>query len=102
MDYLRICRGDMMKNKETIKKANTFFLLLAIVTFALSAFYNTAFIPSFMLMLALFLFGLAYYNMEDKKKYVKPEMVVEEVQYSSPLLDASCGDGPCPGEIGIE
>ena len=57
-----------MKNKETVKKFNTFALILTIVTFALSAFYNTAFIPTFMLMFSLFIFGLCYSNGEEKKK----------------------------------
>ena len=56
-----------MDNKLVIKRTNTLFLLLAILAFALSVFYNDAFVPSFLLMLALFLFGLCYYNGSEKK-----------------------------------
>ena len=58
-----------MKNNKLIKIFNTIVLIITIVTFCLAVFYNTAFVPSFMLMLSLFLFGICYYYyIRDCKK----------------------------------
>ena len=44
-----------------------FSLVVTVVTLVLAIFYDKAFVPSFMLMLALFLFGTCYYVKDNKK-----------------------------------
>ena len=61
-----------MGNK-LLKLFSGFILLVTIITLGLSIFYNSAFLTSFMLMLALFLFSIAYtikdsININDVKK----------------------------------
>ena len=58
-----------MENKRIIKSFCGASLLVTLGTLLLSIFYNnnTAFIPSFMLMLALFIFSVCYYIKDDKK-----------------------------------
>ena len=56
-----------MENKKFIKIFCGVSLLVTLGTLLLSIFYNTAFIPSFMLMLALFIFSVCYYIKDDKK-----------------------------------
>lgn len=59
-----------MDNKKIIKIFSGFVLVVTIVTFLLSIFFNSAFITSFMLMLSLFLFSIAYYVKDNNKKLV--------------------------------
>lgn len=58
-----------MEKKKNNKLIYIVPLVIVFVTFGLS-FYNQAFIPSFLLMLSLFLFSICFYirEMEDKKK----------------------------------
>ena len=42
-------------------------MVVTLVTLLLSIVYNSAFIPSFMLMLSLSLFGISYYIKDNKK-----------------------------------
>ena len=57
-----------MGNKKAIKNFCISSLLVTLGTLLLSIFYNSAFIPSFMLMLSLFIFSICYYIKDDKKK----------------------------------
>ena len=57
-----------MENKKLIKIFCLVVLGVTIITLLLSIFYNDAFVSSFMLMLALFIFGICYYIKDDKKK----------------------------------
>lgn len=56
-----------MENKKLIKYFCLSVLLVTIVVLILAILYNSAFIPSFMLMLSLFIFGICYYIKDDKK-----------------------------------
>ena len=58
-----------MEKKKNNKLIYIVPLVIVFVTLGLS-FYNQAFIPSFLLMLSLFLFSICFYirEMEDKKK----------------------------------
>ena len=58
-----------MEKKKNNKLIYIVPLVVALATLGLS-FYNQAFIPSFLLMFALFLFSICFYirEMEDKKK----------------------------------
>ena len=56
-----------MGNKKFIKSFCVAALLVTLGTLLLSIFYNSAFIPSFILMLALFIFSICYYIKDDKK-----------------------------------
>jgi len=56
-----------MKNKKINKIFNTIILIITAITLCLAILYNSAFIPSFMLMLSLFLFGVSYYIKDYKK-----------------------------------
>ena len=56
-----------MGNK-LLKLFSGFILLVTIITLGLSIFYNSAFLTSFMLMLALFLFSIAY-TIKDRDKF---------------------------------
>ena len=56
-----------MDNKKLIKGFCIGVLIVTIIVLLLAIFYSSAFIPSFMLMLALFLFGICYYVKNDKK-----------------------------------
>ena len=56
-----------MKNNLT-KVFSGFILVVTIITLLLSIFYNDAFIPSFLLMTALFIFSIAY-NIKDRDKF---------------------------------
>ena len=58
-----------MDNKKLIKFFCIGVLLVTIITFMMAIFYNNAFIPSFMLMLSLFIFSICFY-IEDDKKYL--------------------------------
>ena len=49
-----------MKEDKNIKIFSILVLIITVITLLLSIFYNNAFIPSFMLMLALFIFSIAY------------------------------------------
>ena len=68
MDYLKICKEKKMNNKKIIKYFSGVSLFLTIGTMLAAIFYNKAFVPSSMLMLALFLFSICYYIKEDNKK----------------------------------
>lgn len=56
-----------MENKKFVKSFCVTALLVTLGTLLLSIFYNSAFIPSFMLMLSLFIFSICYYIKDDKK-----------------------------------
>lgn len=56
-----------MENKKLIKGFCIGVLIVTIVTFLLAVLYNNAFIPSFMLMSSLLLFGICFYVKDDKK-----------------------------------
>ena len=56
-----------MENKNLIKGFCLGVLLVTIVTLILAIFYNSAFVPSSMLMLSLFIFGVCYYIKDNKK-----------------------------------
>lgn len=56
-----------MENKKIIKGFCIGALLVTLGTLLLAIFYNTAFIPSFLLMLSLFIFSVCYYIKDDKK-----------------------------------
>jgi len=59
----------MMKNKNLIRKFSYVMLGIVLVTLGL-CFVNSAFIPSFMLMLSLYLFSLSYLMYLSEKKNV--------------------------------
>ena len=56
-----------MEDKKLIRGFNTVVLAITVVTFGLAVFFDSAFIPSCMLMLALFLFGMCFYIRNEKK-----------------------------------
>ena len=58
-----------MGNKK-VKYFSIFVLLITVVTLGLSIFYNSAFWTSFMLMLSLYLFSIAYMIKDNNKKAV--------------------------------
>ena len=57
-----------MDNKKNIKTFNTIILAITIITLCLSVLYDSAFIPSFLLMSSLFIFGICYYIKDARKK----------------------------------
>ena len=59
-----------MENKKLIKIFLVVMFIIMLGTFGASIFYNSAFVPSFMLMAALFIFGICYYFKNDKKNLV--------------------------------
>ena len=59
-----------MDSKKMIKLFSGLVLVITIVTLLLSIFFSSAFITSFMLMLSLFLFSIAYYVKDDNKRLV--------------------------------
>ena len=56
-----------MNNKKIIKYFSGVILFLTVGTMLAAIFYNKAFVPSSMLMLALFIFSICYYIKDDKK-----------------------------------
>ena len=54
-------------DKKVIKYFSGFSLVLVVGTLLASIFYSRSFIPSCMLMSALFLFSVCYYVKDDKK-----------------------------------
>ena len=56
-----------MKNKKNIKLFGVLVLFVVIATLLLSVFYDTAFIPSCILMSSLFLFVVCYIIKDDKR-----------------------------------
>lgn len=56
-----------MEDKKLIRGFNTVVLAITVVTFGLSVFFDSAFVPSCMLMFALFLFGMCFYIRNEKK-----------------------------------
>ena len=56
-----------MKNKKNIKLFGVLVLLVVIVTLLLSIFYDTAFIPSCILMSSLFIFVICYLIKDNKR-----------------------------------
>ena len=62
-------KKENVKNKESMNLFVFVSLLAFVVTFVLS-FMNSAFVPSCMLMLSLFLFSICYTIKEDDKKKV--------------------------------
>lgn len=56
-----------MKNKKNIKLFGGLVLFVVIATLLLSVFYDTAFIPSCILMSSLFLFVVCYIIKDDKR-----------------------------------
>ena len=65
-----------MMNKKSIKVFNTIMLIITIVTFFLSLFYDTAFIPTCMLMASLFAFGLCFYINDEKNTLMRILFIV--------------------------
>ena len=59
-----------MKEDKNIKIFSILVLIITVITLLLSIFYNNAFIPSFMLMLALFIFSIAYSFKQEKRLVV--------------------------------
>ena len=53
--------------KKKIKKFSIAILLISVITLILSIFYDTAFVPTTMLMSALFLFSTCLYIKENNK-----------------------------------
>ena len=56
-----------MENKKTVKIFSYIILLIVVITLVLS-FINSAFVPSFMLMLSLYLFSVSYLMYVNEKK----------------------------------
>ena len=56
-----------MENKKINKIFSIVVLIITVITLLLSVFYNSAFVPTFMLMLSLFLFSICYYIRGEKK-----------------------------------
>jgi len=56
-----------MDNKKNIKIFNTVILIITIITLSLSILYDSAFIPSFMLMTSLLIFGICFYIKDERK-----------------------------------
>ena len=65
-----------MGEKKLLKIGEGVTLLIVVVTCLLSIFYNKAFVPSFMLMLSLFIFEVCYDIKDDKKKMMYTLFVV--------------------------
>ena len=65
-----------MENKKNIKIFNTIILIITIITLFLSILYNTAFIPSFLLMLALFTFGICFYINDERNTIMRILFIV--------------------------
>ena len=59
-----------MENKKLIKMFLVVIFIIMLGTLGGAIFYNSAFVPSFMLMTALFVFGMCYYFKDDKKNLV--------------------------------
>ena len=59
-----------MENKKVILSFCFASLFVTLGTLLLSIFYNTAFIPSNLLMFSLFIFSVCYYIKDDKKNLV--------------------------------
>ena len=57
-----------MNNNKINRIFSIVVLVIAIITMLLAIFYNTAFVPTCMLMLALYLFSECYLIREDKSK----------------------------------
>jgi len=53
--------------KKNLKIFNTIILIITILSLFLSILYDSAFIPSFMLMSSLFIFGICYYIKDERK-----------------------------------
>ncbi len=56
-----------MDNKKLVKYFSGFVLVVFVATLLASIFYNHAFVPSAILMLALFVFSVCYYIKDEKK-----------------------------------
>ena len=56
-----------MEEKKMLKVCEGLTLVIIVGTLLLSVFYNSAFVPSFMLMLSLFVFEICY-EIKDSKK----------------------------------
>ena len=56
-----------MEERKMLKTVEGLTLVVVVATFLLSLLYNHAFVPSFMLMLALFVFEVCY-DFKDKNK----------------------------------
>ena len=56
-----------MGDKKIIRIFEGVTLIIVLATFFLSILYNNAFVPSFMLMLSLFIFEICYDIKNDKK-----------------------------------
>ncbi len=56
-----------MENKKMIRIFEGVTFVIVIATLLLSILYSTAFVPSFMLMLSLFVFEICYDIKDDKK-----------------------------------
>ena len=65
-----------MLKKKNIKMFNTIILIITIVTWFLSIFYDSAFIPSFLLMLSLFIFGICFYINDEKSNLMRILFIV--------------------------
>ncbi len=59
-----------MEGKKLIKIFLGITAVITLGTLGASIFYDTAFVPSFMLMLALNVFGVCYYFKDEKKNLV--------------------------------
>ena len=70
MDYLKIYKEDKMESKKLIKIFCLVVFIIMLGTLGAAVFYNNAFAPSFMLMAALFIFGICYYFKDDRKNFV--------------------------------
>ncbi len=65
-----------MESKKNIKIFNTIILIITVVTLCLSIFYDTAFIPSFLLMSSLFIFGICFYINDEKNNLMRILFIV--------------------------
>ena len=65
-----------MENKKNVKTFNTIILIITIITLCLSIFCDTAFIPSFLLMSSLFIFGICFYINDEKNNLVRILFIV--------------------------
>jgi len=65
-----------MENKKNIKIFNTIILIITIITLFLSILYDTAFIPSFLLMLSLFDFGICFYINDERNNLMRILFIV--------------------------
>ncbi len=59
-----------MEDKKLIRLFCVIVFVIMLGTFAAAILYNSAFMPSFLLMAALFIFGVSYYIKDDNKTYV--------------------------------